>query len=119
MHLIITTRRGFLTATPFGDIADCLLSDAPRWLLQQYPVLIVAGELKGGAEVKEKLENYVRLGGHLVLTSGNIEHLPDGIFDWNKTGPIKNLSERISCLLSESKRSLKMKSFKLQNYLSR
>ena len=81
--------KGFLTATPFGDIADCLLSDAPRWLLQQYPVLIVAGELKGGAEVKEKLENYVRLGGHLVLTSGNIEHLPDGIFDWNKTGPIK------------------------------
>ena len=81
--------KGFLTATPLGDIADCLLSDAPLWLLQQYPVLIVAGELKGGAEIKEKLGDYVRLGGHLILTSGNVEHLPNGIFDWNKTGSIK------------------------------
>ena len=23
--------RGFLTATPYGDSADCLLSDAPPW----------------------------------------------------------------------------------------
>ena len=63
-------------------------------------MLIVAGELKGGAELKEKFENYVRLGGHLVLTSGNVEHFPDGIFDWNKTGSIKTFPKGsvVSCL---------------------
>ncbi|MBN1417541.1 MAG: hypothetical protein JXP34_02130, partial [Planctomycetes bacterium] len=39
---------GFLTPTPYGDIADCLLSDAPPWLLRRYAVVIVAGELRGG-----------------------------------------------------------------------
>ena len=28
--------RGFLSPTPFGDMTDCLLSDAPLWVLRQY-----------------------------------------------------------------------------------
>jgi hypothetical protein len=34
---------GFITPTPYGDIADCLLSDTPGWLLARYPVVVVAG----------------------------------------------------------------------------
>jgi len=34
---------GFIAPTPFGDIADCLLSDAPLWALDRYAVVIVAG----------------------------------------------------------------------------
>jgi len=70
---------GFNTPTPFGDIADCLLSDAEGWLLQRYPVLVVAGELSGGMEIRDKLEAYARQGGHLVLTAGNLAKLPGGI----------------------------------------
>ena len=37
---------GFIAPTPFGDIADCVLSDAPLWVLERYPVVIVAGRTR-------------------------------------------------------------------------
>jgi len=40
---------GFIAPTPYGDMADCLLGDAPAWLLARYPLLVIAGELGGGA----------------------------------------------------------------------
>lgn len=70
---------GFNVPTPYGDITDCLLSDAACWLLARYPVLVVAGELAGGQELRDKLEAYVQAGGHLVLTAGNLAKLPGGI----------------------------------------
>ncbi len=70
---------GFLTATPYGDGADCLLSDAPSWLLRQYGVVVIAGELAGGKEIRDKLLKYVRDGGHLVITAGNLPKLPGGL----------------------------------------
>ena len=72
--------RGFQTPTPFGDIADCLLSDAPGWLLRQYAAVVVAGRLEPSAELADTLSGYVRQGGHLVLTAANAAALfPDGI----------------------------------------
>jgi hypothetical protein len=71
--------RGFQAATPFGDIADCVLSDAPGWLLARYPVLVVAGELGGGREMRDKLERYAGEGGHLVMTAANLAKLPGGL----------------------------------------
>ena len=71
--------RGFIASTPYGDIADCLMSDAPLWLLKQYPVLVVADELRGGDEIKDKLEAYVKAGGHLVITAGSLKNMPQGI----------------------------------------
>jgi hypothetical protein len=70
---------GFIAPTPYGDMADCLLSDAPAWLLARYPLLVMAGELGGGAEIRDKLEAYVEQGGHLVLTAGNLAKLPRGL----------------------------------------
>ena len=70
---------GFLAPTPFGDIADCLLSDAPAWALDRYAVLIVAGELGGGRELRDKLQAYAERGGHIVLTAGNLARLPGGL----------------------------------------
>lgn len=64
---------GFLTATPYGDIADCLLTDAPLWVLERYPVVILGGATRGGAELHDKLRRYVTQGGHLVMTES---HLP-------------------------------------------
>ena len=70
---------GFITETPYGDAADCLLSDCPLWLMQQYPVIIIGSRLTGGHEIKDKLEAYVKSGGRLVITSGNLETMPDGL----------------------------------------
>jgi hypothetical protein len=70
---------GFLAATPYGDNADALLSDAPVWVMKRYPLLIVAGELSGGAEIKDKLQEYVNSGGHLMITAGSLRNLPGGL----------------------------------------
>ena len=67
--------RGFNSPTPYGDIADCLLSDAPLWLLRQYAMLILAGPLEPTAELSDTLAAYVATGGHLVLTEGNRDRL--------------------------------------------
>lgn len=71
--------RGFIAPNPYGDIADCLMSDAPLWVLKQYPVLVIADELRRGKEINDKLETYVREGGHLVITAGSLKNMPDGI----------------------------------------
>jgi hypothetical protein len=70
---------GFLAPTPYGDMADCLLSDAPLWALDRYAVVIVAGELGGGREVRDKLQAYAERGGHVVITAGNLAKLPGGL----------------------------------------
>jgi len=70
---------GFISPTPFGDIADCLLSDAPLWLLERYPVVIAAGEFGGGRELRDKLQAYAERGGHVVITAGNLAKLPGGL----------------------------------------
>ena len=70
---------GFLAPTPYGDLADCLLSDAPGWVLERYPVVIVAGALRGGRETRDKLQAYVEGGGHVVITAANLATLPGGL----------------------------------------
>ncbi len=70
---------GFIVPTPRGDSVDCLLSDAPGWVLAQYPLLIIADELHGGAELRDKLAAYVEQGGHLVITAGSLANLPGGL----------------------------------------
>ncbi len=70
---------GFIAPTPYGDIADCLLSDAPDWLLARCPVVVVAGELAGGEEIRDRLQAYVEQGGHLLITAGNLAKLPGGL----------------------------------------
>jgi hypothetical protein len=70
---------GFIAPTPYGDVADCLLSDAPGWLLARYPALVVAGELDGGTELCDKLSAYVEGGGCLVITAGNFARSLNGL----------------------------------------
>jgi len=71
--------RGFMTATPYGDGIDCILSDAPAWLLRQYAVIVVAGQLRSGAEIRDKLASYVQEGGRVVITAGSLRRLPQGL----------------------------------------
>lgn len=86
--------RGFITPTPFGDMVDCLMSDAPLWVLKQYPLLVITDELQSNIEVKDKLNAYVQNGGHLVITSGSLKNLPDGIAGIQVRGEV-NVSSSI------------------------
>ncbi len=65
--------RGFLSPTPYGDIADCLLSDAPPWVLGQYGLVVLAGTLGEAAnsETRDNLDMFVSAGGSLLLTAAN------------------------------------------------
>ncbi len=63
---------GFNSATPYGDIVDALLSDVKTDLLFRYDTLILATETDMNEEFKDKLEAYVRQGGTLVMTAGNL-----------------------------------------------
>jgi len=71
--------RGFNTSTPYGDMADGLLSDAPLWLLRQYPLLVLAGKISPSAELRDTLTAYVRQGGELALTAGNLKGIFGGV----------------------------------------
>ena len=71
--------KGFISPTPYGDAADCILSDCPLWLLKQYPVLVIGNQLDGGNELKDKLEKYVESGGHLIITAGSLRNIPNGL----------------------------------------
>jgi hypothetical protein len=77
---------GFIAPTPYGDSADCLLSDAPGWLLARYPVLIVTGELSGHTEIRDKLQAYAEGSGHVVITAGNLAKWPGGLADIRTIG---------------------------------
>jgi hypothetical protein len=82
---------GFIVPTPYGDIADCLLSDAPAWLLARYPTIIVAGELAGGREIRDKLQAYLDAGGHLAITGGNLAKLPGGLAGHTNASPVRTI----------------------------
>ena len=72
---------GFLSATPYGDGVDTLLSDAPAWLLRRYGTIVVAGEIQSqtgvSAELGHKLQAFMEepVGGHVVITAGSLKQL--------------------------------------------
>lgn len=78
---------GFNVPTPYGDVVDCIFSDCPLWLMEQYPVIVIAGALNQSTELKDKLEAYVEAGGCLILTSSN---LPDAGREWMGIRPSGN-----------------------------
>ncbi len=80
---------GFISPTPYGDAADCILSDAEGWLLARYPMLVVAGELSGGVEIRDKLQTYVEQGGHLLITAGSLAKLPGNLAGMRIAGSVR------------------------------
>lgn len=80
---------GISSPTPYGDIMDVILTDAPPWVLKIYDTIIVSSLLKGGEEVARNLIEYVQSGGNLVITAGNLATLPRGHFDITVTGECK------------------------------
>ena len=68
-----------MTATPFGDMADTLLSDVEPWVLRRYGVIVLAGAVDMNRETQDKLREYVDSGGQLAITAENARGLISGI----------------------------------------
>jgi hypothetical protein len=63
--------KGYLVASPYGDILDVILNNAPEAILASYPVLLLAGEVTQEALLAERLRKYVRQGGTLLLSKAD------------------------------------------------
>lgn len=75
--------RGFMTPTPYGEIADLLLSDVRSEVLSHYAVAVIVNGTAIDAEFYDKLVKYVTGGGHAIITRENIGNVKDteGLFD--------------------------------------
>lgn len=67
---------GGLSDTPYGDMADTLLSDVTAPVLSRYGVVIAAGNLPSAdAELREKVEAFLAGGGNFIVTGENARRL--------------------------------------------
>ncbi len=64
---------GFLTATPYGEMVDVLLSDAHQAVLDQYQLLVLVNGTPITFEVYDKLRRFVEQGGHLVVCASTVQ----------------------------------------------
>jgi len=72
--------KGFLASTPYGDCADCLLSDAPGWLLDRYSAVVLVSGMDATEELCDTLRGYAARGGRLVMTRAHAARLfPAGV----------------------------------------
>lgn len=78
---------GFLTATPYGDIADVMLSDLPGQVLDMYTVVLAFGEGTLNLETYDKFIRFVKNGGHGIICCDKIvggsaaEYMPEALQD--------------------------------------
>ncbi len=67
--------KGYLVTSPYGDILDVILHNAPDPILASYPVLLLAGEVTQEGLLADRLLKYVRQGGTLLLTEADAKRL--------------------------------------------
>ena len=66
---------GAMCPTPYGDITDCLLSDAPAEVLSRYNLVLCSGietDLKG---TRDRLDAFLRSGGTVFATGDDTARL--------------------------------------------
>jgi hypothetical protein len=78
--------RGFLTETPCGDIFDVLLSNVPRYVLNQYDVALVIGQTKIESQLQTTLQDFINRGGSVATTAAQLTGDSAGMFGVQLTG---------------------------------
>ena len=79
--------RGFLTETPCGDIFDVLLSNVPRYVLNQYDVAVVIGRTKIEGQLQTTLQDFINRGGSLATTAAQLTKTSAAMFGVQLAGP--------------------------------
>ena len=73
----LRNERGFLTPTPYGDIFDVITNRCPAEVLQQYTAIMLLGDVEMTPDVVQRLTDFVRGGGDLLLDAGHAKSLPE------------------------------------------
>ena len=82
----LRNERGFLTATPYGDIFDVLTNRCLPEVLKQYTCLLLLGPMEMSPSWTQSLIQFVEAGGDLILDAENAMSLPQEIIGV-RTGP--------------------------------
>lgn len=77
--------RGFLCATPFGEIADVLFDDVPLEILRQYDTLLVTSGTGLTYEFYDKIKRYVETGGKVIFFGDTIQKYYHEIHKYDKS----------------------------------
>ena len=71
--------RGYMSPTPFGDIAEVIFSDAHLQSLSKYSTIIISTDISASQELKDKLQRFIESGKRVVISAGNLLKFKDGL----------------------------------------
>ncbi len=66
---------GTMCPTPYGDVADCLLSDAPSEVLSRYNLVLCSGIESDIQGTRERLDAFLHSGGTVLVTGNDAARL--------------------------------------------
>jgi len=64
--------RGFLTATPWGDSYDVLMSNTPRFVVNRYNAAVIIGPTKIEGQLLQTVEDFAGRGGSVATTAAQL-----------------------------------------------
>ena len=85
------TEDSFLRATPYGELADVLLSTAKAETLSAYPVLLLAGDITFDPAFVDALCGALRQGSRVLLHPRHRDALGDGMKRLQEAGAVEVL----------------------------
>jgi len=90
--------RGFLTATPWGDSCDVLMSITPRFVLNRYNAAVIIGPTKIEGQLLQTVEDFATRGGSVATTAAQLTSESAALFGVRWTG--KTVTDRYAKLPS-------------------
>jgi hypothetical protein len=90
--------RGFLTATPWGDGFDVLMSNTPRFVLNRYNAAVIIGPTKIEGQLLQTVEDFAARGGSVATTAAQLTPESTALFGVRLTG--KTVTDRYAKLSS-------------------
>lgn len=88
--------QSYLRPTPFGEMFDVLLSSAGVDVLEQYPAILLVGDVTFNADFTCRLFQAVRSGTRLLLHPRHVQALGDHFDGLKGTGEVEVLTEWIN-----------------------
>ena len=93
----LRNERGFLTPTPYGDSFDVITNRCHQELLNQYPAIMLLGDVELTPDVVQRLTGFVRQGGDLLLDANHARALSE-LCSGVRLG--ENQTGYVSCVLA-------------------
>ncbi len=69
-----STEKAYLVNNDFGDVVDVIAENAPPRILNSYPFLVLAGDVRVRGDLEKRLENYLENGGQVLAAATQLTH---------------------------------------------